>query len=361
MSKIPHTNADNSFSTPASHTKRVTMNFFYNIQHILEQAEVLEEFGNSIFQSPAFFSAISTTHKALIALSSKLTIDLGIEEFILGSPVMPLILDVLRSVLLFEEFLDSTTVGLSQEIIQATGAFITGVIATHMPLLGLLSGIIVKDLTNALQKDNLSKSLDAIKARMDAIKEKKNLQKCYENAETILEIAHESGVPLRNLPILHNIFDDIKNVKTLIKNSIEEKQIFQTMCNIVSTNYLPDMLCEIKKEFVNIIPSEELISKYFDTIIGKIEKPLKSQKLHEKLHIVAKTVNNLTSLAEKLVKKSNLDSTKAAGLVSTVSEITSEVTGFFKKLTTSALTAELNLTHMAQEWGRGAVDMMLQK
>ncbi|MCC8397804.1 MAG: hypothetical protein LN569_00520 [Rickettsia endosymbiont of Labidopullus appendiculatus] len=151
------------------------------------------------------------------------------------------IINILESILQFQNKLNSSYPGASEKIIDFCGNLLIALISIQMPVVGLIlkgSGLL-DSVKSFLSTENLTKTIDNWKAKLGVVEEKlvkiekhPDLKEKYCKAKQIAEIAEITGVSPVAVAELGLDSDSLKKINKLVGQDLQEKDSFKKLIDL---------------------------------------------------------------------------------------------------------------------------------
>lgn len=233
------------------------------------------------------------------------------------------IINILESILQFQNKLNASYPGASEKIIDFCGNLLIALISTQMPIVGLIlkgSGLL-DSVKSFLSTENLTKTVDNWKAKLGVIEEKlvkiekhPDLKEKYCKAKQIAEISEITGASPVDVATLGLDVDSLNKINKLVGQYPKEKEYFKKLIDLseeipYSKNGIIGVISAIhddaskilgdmpnkEKDFNNLIEPE--LHSIKETLLATLS-PNKS--IIEKLECCYKATKNIFTIASHI-------------------------------------------------------------
>ncbi|WP_375319224.1 hypothetical protein [Candidatus Tisiphia endosymbiont of Oplodontha viridula] len=151
------------------------------------------------------------------------------------------IINILESILQFQNKLNASYPGASEKIIDFCGNLLIALISIQMPVVGLIlkgSGLL-DSVKSFLSTENLTKIVDNWKAKLEIVEEKlvkiekhSDLKEKYCKAKQISEIAETTGASPVAIATLGLDVDSLNKINKLVRQDPQEKDSFKKLIDL---------------------------------------------------------------------------------------------------------------------------------
>ncbi|MCC8399099.1 MAG: hypothetical protein LN563_00695 [Rickettsia endosymbiont of Platyusa sonomae] len=163
------------------------------------------------------------------------------EMWFFESTFIEYIINILESILQFQNKLNASYPGASEKIIDFCGNLLIALISIQMPIVGLVlkgSGLL-DSVKSFLSTENLTKTVDNWKAKLGVVEEKlvriekhPDLKEKYCKAKQIAEIAEITGVSPVAVAELGLDVDSLKKINKSVRQEPKEKEYFKKLVDL---------------------------------------------------------------------------------------------------------------------------------